>query len=331
MNPETLDAAGNASDPTIKKICFPQQNQVAWCEVAQPVCTQTTILLKTRYSGLSNGTERSQMVGGPYGGQWPVAPGYQIVGEVVKCGTAVTTFEEGDLVFHGNFGIGHSDYVLAEEDSLLIGLDPTDDLQTASLWALASVAYRNAQRSQIMKTDRVLVYGGGVIGQAAAQIAQALGAAEVWLVAGDPAKLRAASDRSIKTIDRNATDFQAQLSASGRFSVCIETSGADVLDAIIGTDYGGAVMESAGRVALVAGRFRVDYSSAGAQGKALSISHSTHFLQSHLEDVARLARAGHLDLRPCLRDVVPIGDAEKIYHTLRDDPRSLFGTVFDWS
>lgn len=314
----------------MKQVVYPEKGIVVLQDIKKPVCTVDTMLLKTLYSGLSNGTERSQMVGGPYGGRWPVTPGYQLVGEVIGCGRAITKFRNGDIVFYGNFGTGHTEFVPAQENDLLVKMDEADDLETAALWAMSSVGYRNTERAKITERDRVIVYGGGVIGQASAQTARALGARDVFLVAGDPGKLNAAKERGITPLDRTAPDFKDRLYAARPYSVCIETSGADVLKDIIGEGFGGAIMDHESRVALVAGRFQVEFNSAAAQGKALSLYQSTHFFQHHLDAFAALVRSGKVDLRPCLRDVVPIDDAVRVFETLRDDPRSLFGTVFTW-
>jgi len=47
--------------------------------------------------------------------------------------------------------------------------------------------------------------------------------------------------------------------------------------------------------------------------------------------VTALAADGALDLTGLVRDIVPIDDAVRVYDTLRDDPMSLGGTVFDWA
>jgi threonine dehydrogenase-like Zn-dependent dehydrogenase len=84
------------------------------------------------------------------------------------------------------------------------------------------------------------------------------------------------------------------------------------------------------RVALVACRMRVDYHFLWASIQRLSFHQSTHFDQPTLERVTELAATGPIDLGALVKEEVPIDDAVGIYDTLRDDPLSLGGTVFDW-
>ena len=84
------------------------------------------------------------------------------------------------------------------------------------------------------------------------------------------------------------------------------------------------------RVALVAGRIRVGYPFLRASILRLSFLQSTHFDQAALEAVTDLAADGTLDLDTLVDDVVSIDEAVRVYDTLRDDPMSLGGTVFDW-
>lgn len=91
------------------------------------------------------------------------------------------------------------------------------------------------------------------------------------------------------------------------------------------------VLDRFARAALVSGRFRVDYNFLWASRLRVSFYQSTHFDYPTLEKVTELSAQGTFTLDALIQDVVPIKDAVKIYDTLRDDPMSLGGTVFDWS
>mgnify|MGYP001083853126 CR=1 FL=1 len=314
----------------MRTICYPEKGKVAFEEKAKPVCHSTGVLIKTHYSGLSNGTERNVMMGGNYGGGYPCCPGYQVLGEVVERGREVTHFEVGDLVYCANCGFGHWEYLPAEANSLLVKLEASDDLEVMSLLAIVCVAYRNTIRLKIEPGERALVFGGGVIGQVAAQVAK-LNGAEVTLVAGEKDKLEAARALGIDhVLDRHAADFEVRLREMAPWNTVLETSGADVLDLIIGVDWSGGLVANEGRIALVAGRGQITYSSNAAQGRALTLVQSAHFRQEHLDAVVRLVRNGEIRLRPLLREVVEIEDAIAVYERLRDDPSHLLGTVFKW-
>jgi NADPH:quinone reductase-like Zn-dependent oxidoreductase len=93
-------------------ITFVDKGKAEWVRESQPECAADTVLLKTMYSGISNGTERNVLMGGNYGGTWPRRIGYQKVSEIVACGERIDRFRVGDLVFTGTF-TGHVEYHLA--------------------------------------------------------------------------------------------------------------------------------------------------------------------------------------------------------------------------
>ena len=118
------------------------------------------------------------------------------------------------------------------------------------------------------------------------------------------------------------------LRQGGPYSVLLECAGVDLDPLMEGKE---ALLGRFARVALVAGRFRVDYDFLRASMLRISLYQSTHFDRVALEAVTTLAADGALDLNGLVRDIVPIDDAVRVYDTLRDDPMSLGGTVFDWS
>ncbi|MBT3604052.1 MAG: hypothetical protein HN521_13420 [Candidatus Latescibacteria bacterium] len=118
------------------------------------------------------------------------------------------------------------------------------------------------------------------------------------------------------------------LRENGPYSVLLECAGVE-LDTLV--EPRKALLARFARAALVAGRVRVDYTFLWASMLRVAFYQSTHFDQDTLNEVAELAANGALDLGALIKDVVPIDDAVRIYDTLRDDPMSLGGTVFDWS
>jgi len=169
-----------------------------------------------------------------------------------------------------------------------------------------------------------------VIGLFAAQAAHAAGA-ETWIANRNNDRLEVARQCGIaNTVQITGDESWEQLKGIG-FDVVIETSGADIMDKVIGQKMGQpGILNSGGRLFLCAGRFDVTYSCGAAQARRLQICHATHFKRTDLLELIRLTAAGTIKVGPMLRDVVPIDDAPKIYDRMRDDPRSLLGTVFKW-
>ena len=314
----------------MRQIVYPRQGEVAFAEVPEPACPEGGIKLRSRFTALSNGTERNQMLGRNYNQarRFPFTPGYQAVSEVVAVAPGVTRFAPGDLVLSGTSGT-HAEFHVAAEDALLAPLPVDADLETAALLSVAAVSWRDGERAAITAGERVIVFGAGIIGQFAVQAARARGA-EVHLVATSRRRLDAAERCGPVRTWVWAEDAEA-IRDTGPFQVAWETAGADVLDAIIGTGFGQpGLVAYEGRVLLIAGRDRIDYSSNAAQGRALALLHAAHYRQADLDQVVARWTSGELQTRPLVTGIVAAADAPAIYHRLRDDPSSLFGTIFRW-
>lgn len=313
----------------MKAIQYTEKGKTEIVDIEKPACGPDNILLRTMYSGLSNGTERNQLLGGNYGGTYPRFPGYQIVGKIVETGEDITKFAEDEIVFYGNCGQGHKEFIIAKETDLILKLSDDFDMQAASLLAVSAVAYRNTMRLKITEEDKAIVFGGGIIGMVSAQLAKHLGA-DVWFVTGNQEKLDMAQEMGINTISRHSSDWVEQLESEKPFSAVIETSGAELLDMIIGIGWNSGLLSYEGRLALVAGRDQISYNSNAAQGRAISIYQSTHFRLHELEAIAELIRIGSIKIKPFIKDIIDIDNAVSIYNRLRDKPSTLFGTVFRW-
>ena len=71
-----------------------------WPAPASPA--RNEVRIRTRYSGITNGTEHNDLVGGNYAhpdDKLPAGWGYQIVGNVIELGADVTQLAIGDLVY----------------------------------------------------------------------------------------------------------------------------------------------------------------------------------------------------------------------------------------
>lgn len=315
----------------MKGLWFVEKGQAAFLEEDMPTCADDTVLLKTLYSGLSNGTERNKMMGGNYHkGSWPDRIAYQHVSEVIACGCDISRFQVGDRVFTGTYP-GHVPYHVAKEDDLIIKLPDNMDLPSATMMGVASVSMHDARIAQIRVEDKVLVLGGGLIGLFAMQAALAMGA-EVTLVDRNADRLDLArvlgADHVIDNTDEAGWEPLSQLRP---FSVCLECSGADVMDQVIGKRGQPGVLGRYARLVWVAGRFETTFNFAGASRNRLVTLSTSHFEHVDLEQVLRLALKGRIRLQELVRDVVPITDAVSIYDTLRDEKQKLLGTVFDWT
>lgn len=310
----------------MKGVMFAAKGTTEIIDEPKPACGEGEVLLKTLFSGLSNGTERSFLTGGAYGGQkWPNRIGYLNVSEVVEKGEAITAYELGDVIYTGT-SPGHVEYHAAKESDLIVKLPEGLDLPAATMLGIAGVSHFNAARVGVGEGDEVLVTGSGGIGLMAMQVARIMGA-RVTLASRTEHRRKLGIEMGADAAFDPESEADA-LRENGPYSVLLECAGVP-LDPLM--EPGKALLARFARAALVSGRFRVDYHFLWASLLRVSFFQSTHFDQPTLEQVTAWAGEGKLNLPALIKDVVPIGDAVEMYDRLRDEPMSLGGTVFDWS
>lgn len=319
-------------------ITFLEKGKASLQDEPTPECIPGTVLCKTLYSGLTNGTERNVLMGGNYGGFWPVSYGYQKVGLVLAVGAGVHGFQVGDTIFAGEwFGdsCGHRQYFAAPttKGMLIVKLPETVDRKHAALFGVASVAMHDMRRAGVKLGEKVLVVGAGLIGQFTMQMARLTGAL-VTICDLNEHRLTIARDLGAHTTIPVTLDPESweAVKQAGPFDVIFEDSGAPILDSVfgVGFDHQGVVKHRS-RVVIIAGRDRVDYNFNAGQGDELTVFHAAHFVLDDLQQVCRLTAEGCLKIGPIIQDVVKIQNAIPIYDALRDRPDSLLGAVFDWT
>ena len=305
-----------------------------WPEYTDPL-RANEIKTRTLYSGITNGTERNNMLGGNYSRpdhELPSNEGYQSVGEVIALGPEVAGLSLGDLVFIGAHSgtqrspAGHVEYVTIAEDDLVLKIPSDIDPVHAALFGMGGVAMRSCRNAELQMGERVLIVGGaGCIGQMAAQIAAVMGAR---VTIGDVAGRRLDLARTIGTaeavVDVSADGWDREI-GEGAFDAVIDFAGVPGMEDKLIT-----CVRLQGRVILVAGRWEVNYTFRTGQGQEITIKQNSHFDRDDLRNLCRLAGRGLVNIAPLIQDVVPAAEAPPIYATLRDDSYKLMGTVFQW-
>jgi len=321
---------------TMVGVMFIEKGKAILREEKTPRLQSGHILCKTIYSGVTNGTERNVLMGGNYGGSWPIRTGYQNVARVIEVPKSVKTYTRGDLIFSGNFS-QHVEYFSVnvsepeDETNWVIKLPGSIDPQEAALFGMASVAMHDVRRADVKLGERVLVIGAGGIGLFTAQIAKVAGA-HVTICDLNEKRLALAEQLGIqKTLQIEGEDAWEKLGGFGPFDAVIEDSGADILDDVLGTGFGHKqLLTMRGRLVLIAGRNDVTYKFNAGQSAEVSVLHASHFKRTDLREVCRLVSEGTLMVRPILQNLMPISEAPSFYDRLRDDPGSTLGTVFVW-
>ena len=188
-----------------------------WPEYTEsPIANE--VKTRTIYSGVTNGTERNNMLGGNYSRpdhELPSNEGYQSVGEVIALGPEVSELSIGDLVFIGahtgtqRSPAGHVEFVTIAEDDLVLELPSDINPVQATLFGMGGVAMRSCRNAGLRMGDRLLIVGGaGCIGQTAAQIATVMGAR---VTVGDVAGRRLELARAIGAAEVGRGCFRRRL------------------------------------------------------------------------------------------------------------------------
>ena len=295
-----------------------------WPEPEGP--TGNEVKTETIYSGITNGTERNQLIGGNYAPKDEQLPtggnGYQNVGRVIEVGPDVKELQVGDVLYMSAI---HAEYVVMAEDDLLIKLPDSVDRTEAALFGMTSVAMRTCRNTELKMGEQVLIVGAGIIGQVAAQIAAVMGA-RATLCDISPNRLELAREiGAAETVLDVSGDGWEKGVADGTFDAVIDFAGVPGMeDQLI------SAVRRCGRVIFIAGRGKVTYTFNLGQGQEIQLKQNSHFDRDDLENLCRLVDRGLVKIAPLIRDVVPVSEAKRIYDTLRDTPTELLGTVFVW-
>jgi 2-desacetyl-2-hydroxyethyl bacteriochlorophyllide A dehydrogenase len=201
-------------------------------ELARPAANQ--ILVRTLLSGISAGTELAVYSGRinnlhtkrwGYWTEFPISPGYELVGRVEKCGTEIQDVKEGDrVVCHAPHAtqslVSHQDYVQVAEGV-------SDEEATFAM--LGATTAHGIRRVEVHYGDRILILGLGVVGFLCAAHARRSGARTVYVADPLPWKRSVAEQRGFQNpLDPLSPTFQQEVldrTGGSGMDIVIEASG----------------------------------------------------------------------------------------------------------
>lgn len=314
---------------------YPALGQMAFCDLGEPGAPPPdSILLRTIYSGVTNGTERHAMMAEHGWKHFPGRHGYQQVAVVEAVGERVEAFAPGDVVFNGHY-VGHRSWQMVDVGSeryrapnhLTVRLPRDEDPKRYALLGVAGVGTRGVRRTRVSLGQNVWVCGMGPIGQFAAQAARAAGA-RVTVSDVNERRLAAATEAGAhRALDARDPATDAALKAGGPYDVIVECSGSAGILPQIARD---GLLARRGAIALLAVRSDTTFHWSMLHGIEASIEVSCHFDVDDLRVLVQLIGQGVVRVEPIISHVAPIAEAPAIYAAMRDDPASLLGVVFDW-
>jgi 2-desacetyl-2-hydroxyethyl bacteriochlorophyllide A dehydrogenase len=288
-------------------------------------------LLETLYSGITNGTERhGLMADHGFGGGYPGRHGYQHVCRVAEVGAGVDALQVGDVLFLGLY-VGHRGWHVVNaipQPPLSVILPEGVDHGACALLGVAGVALRAVRRTRVGGGSRVWVCGLGPIGLFGAQCARAVGAR---VTASDVVDTRLSVARETgahRVVDMRSADAWQQVAEGGPYDVIFDGSGYERLFFDI---FERGLLAHSGAIAAIAVRGEATFPWSMLHGTEAAIEVSCHFSADELGCLLHFLQTGLLQIDPMVSHRVPVTEAPAIYATMRDDPRALYGVIFDWS
>ncbi len=308
------------------------------------------VLVRTRYSLISAGTELACLSGVEQWFKFPATPGYASVGEVVEVGPQVTAVAAGDFVY--SMG-GHRQYHLinsADPRGLCIKVPDGMDLSQAVFARMVCVAFTALRISTIELGDYVAVVGLGLVGNFAAQLAALQGGRVIGLDLSER-RVKLAQDCSIAhalVIDEStvAADVGALTDGQGVTTLIEATGNPRALPTALPTvgRYGEVILLGTPR-----GAFETDLTGVlrhvhldglgnvtfkGAHEWRYPVARDPFVKHSILRNAVlalEMIRSGELQVSPLHTHTLPPEQAEGAYRGLQQEKDSTIGVVFDWT
>jgi L-iditol 2-dehydrogenase len=227
-----------------KAIVSTEDQKVFVAELTLPVLRPKDILVRNRYSGISNGTElmlvRNKVSWGPF----PIWLGYQAVGTVEKVGNEVSEFKVGDRVYHRGCSVAallndrhvsptsgaHGTYSIVDTTSQKYSaaiLPENIDEQAASLFVLPAVGLNGVNLSGVKTGDVVVIQGAGLVGLGNVAAAKLRGTTVIVIDMQQDrlnVALKLGADYAINPKQENVAQRLAQLAPQGP-DVVFESTG----------------------------------------------------------------------------------------------------------
>jgi 3-hydroxyethyl bacteriochlorophyllide a dehydrogenase len=309
-------------------VVFQQPKQLSLQSLALPELSAGELLVEVNYSGISTGTERllwdGSMPAFP-GMGYPLVPGYETVGRVMRT-SAGTTLQEGQTVFvpgaqcfsgvKSLFGASASHLVVKQER--VMPVQETLGAQ-AVLLALAATAYHavsgGGKRDKIVPPD--LIVGHGVMGRLLARLTVASGAKPPTVWETQSHRQSGAEGYSVvHPKDDDRRDYKAIYEVSGD---------ASILDQLI-------LRLAPGGEIVLAGFYKdsLQFAYAPAFMREAQIRTAAEWKRADLQAVTQLAHEGRLSLDGLITHCETPAKADAAYGVAFGDALCL-KMILDWS
>ena len=215
-----------------RRIVFKEPKKVEIEEADLPDPSPDQILIRTRVTLISTGTELTMLSGEyPKGSVWnnitryPVVPGYSNCGVVEKVGEKVQKFKVGDRV---SSTAPHAEYAVIREDRAVKVPDDVSD-EEATFGTLSATVMNSVRLANIKLGESVVIVGVGILGQLACQFSRLCGGFPVIAVDLSRRRLEIA-----KKLGVTATIYPKEEDVEQRILELTKGRGADVVFEVTG-------------------------------------------------------------------------------------------------
>jgi 3-hydroxyethyl bacteriochlorophyllide a dehydrogenase len=313
-----------------RAVVFAEAGRLELRDVSLRDAADDEVVVDTRYSSISSGTERllfdGKLPGMPHL-RYPLVPGYEAAGTVTSAGSAVRDVSAGDEVFVGGSmcytdvaaAFGGQSSRLVKRSAQVVPLHGIP-LAQAPLLALAATALHGVRRLGDVRGERVAVLGMGAVGQLAARFLALAGA---HVVAVDRSAERLESVRAVAKIDVSEIPLEEQLTLP--VSRAVEATGDPAMIARCAR-----VLAPGGSILLLSYYDQLSTPFVDLFVKEATLLVSREWAHDDLIAARDAAAGGELDLEPLARDVFPIERYDEAYAAAFGNP-SILKVILEWA
>lgn len=308
------------------------------------------ITVRAVLSGVSVGTELAVYRGTintltnsrwGYWTEYPIAPGYQLVGYVEKRGSGVRDVREGDRVVchapHGTHAtVSYQDYVVIPSSVR------DEDATMAMLGATTAHGFRQAK---VVYGERILVLGLGVVGCLSGEHARRGGAREVLLADPLPWKRKIGENGGFSTVlDPSLSTFEEELldhTGGSGVDLVIEASGnsSAIPLALLSVRRGGRILLQGTQTEPVSMRFsdypmhkEVTFISTWGKGPARTTDPEggVWSRKANQQLAMELIARGELRVSDLVTHRFPFDDIARVYSSLDDGELNCLQVILNY-
>lgn len=318
---------------TSKAVVIPRRNAIELGTVQVTGPKEGHVLIQTAYTSISAGTERMLLDGRmPHPAlSFPLVPGYETVGKVIKLGKKAPeelldkwVYVGGARCFKGVNAAwgGQSQYICAESDRIVVldGISP----DVGVILALGATAMHGVRVAGVGENDDVLVLGQGIVGQLAARMAKQAGARRVIVLDRITSRLAVSEADQIIDVSRESLE---EVMEEQKINAIIEATGSmQVLTSAL------PLLADHGRVLLLGYYDRVEVPYAPLFLREARMLVAREWESGPDGDLPRtrdLIASGKLNVDGLLTHRVPLDRIQAAYRLALEDPACL-KIVVEW-